>query len=226
MRLTTRRLFLLALALVVCAVSCASMPVITSAASTSPKLPLGWPKVVVIPRLGISAKIEDIALSSVTDVEAPHDLNDVAWYSRGHRPGERGRAQIFGHLDSTCCPALFYHLRDMRRGDLVYVQYKSGAPLKFQVQWSATYPTTHMPYSFMYGPTTDRGLILVTCTGIFHRDGTGYDHRLIVYSTLVLPKPPTKPHHAKSKAEHGKPKPKPKPKKSKGKLSETNQSSE
>jgi hypothetical protein len=37
----------------------------------------------------------------------------------------------------------------------------------------------------MYGPTTDHGLMLVTCAGIFHRDGTGYDHRLMVYATLV-----------------------------------------
>jgi sortase A len=147
--------------------------------------PPGWPHMVIIDRLGITAKIEPTAMASAEDVDAPHNLNEVAWYSRGHRPGDRGRAQIFGHLDSTCCPALFYHLRDLKAGDFVHVTYRSGKPLTFRVQWQATYPTTHMPLSFMYGSTTDHGLILVTCAGIFHRDGTGYDHRLVVYATLV-----------------------------------------
>jgi hypothetical protein len=39
----------------------------------------------------------------------------------------------------------------------------------------------------MFGRTHERGLVLVTCAGVFHRDGTGYDHKLIVYARLVLP---------------------------------------
>jgi hypothetical protein len=27
----------------------------------------------------------------------------------------------------------------------------------------------------------------MTCAGAFHLDGTGYDHKLIVYARLVLP---------------------------------------
>ena len=157
-----------------------------SAARTKPiRTPPGWPQVVVVPRLSVLAKIEPVTMMHPADTEAPHRMNDVAWYSRGHRPGDRGRAEIFGHLDSTCCPAIFYHLRDMKPGDLVQVRYKTGKPLTFRVRWQATYPRTHMPLSFMYGPTTDHGLMLVTCAGLFHRDGTGYDYRLIVYATLV-----------------------------------------
>lgn len=147
--------------------------------------PPGWPQVVVVSRLSVVAKIEPVAMTNAADSEAPHLMNDVAWYSRGHRPGERGRAEIFGHLDSTCCPAIFYLLRTMKSGDLVQVRYKTGKPLTFRVRWQATYPRTRLPLSFMYGPTTDRGLMLVTCAGVFHRDGTGYDHRLIVYATRV-----------------------------------------
>lgn len=147
--------------------------------------PPGWPQIVVVPRLSVSAKIEPVAMTKPADSEAPHRMDEVAWYSRGHRPGDRGRAEIFGHLDSTCCPAIFYHLRSMQRGDLVQVRYKTGKPLTFRVRWQATYLRTRLPLSFMYGPTTDHGLMLVTCAGLFHRDGTGYDHRLMVYATLV-----------------------------------------
>jgi sortase A len=147
--------------------------------------PLGWPRFVSVPRLSVVANIEPVAMTKVADVEAPHRMDEVAWYSRGHRPGDRGRAEFYGHLDSTCCPAVFYHLRDMKPGDLVQVRYKTGKPLTFRVRWQATYPRTHMPLDFMYGATTDHGLMLVTCAGIFHRDGTGYDQRLMVYATLV-----------------------------------------
>jgi hypothetical protein len=42
---------------------------------------------------------------------------------------------------------------------------------------------------FLYGRANDRGLALMTCGGVFHRDGTGYDHKLLVYASLVLPHP-------------------------------------
>src|SRR5579859_6410813 len=75
-----------------------------SAARTKPiRTPPGWPQVVVVPRLSVLAKIEPVTMMHPADTEAPHRMNDVAWYSRGHRPGDRGRAEIFGHLDSTCC---------------------------------------------------------------------------------------------------------------------------
>jgi sortase A len=157
-----------------------------SAAGPQPlRTPPGWPQAVVVPRLSVVALIEPVAMTNAADTEAPHRMNDVAWYSRGHRPGDRGRAEIFGHLDSICCPAIFYHLRTMKAGDLIQVRYKTGKPLTFRVRWQATYLRTRMPLSFMYGPTTDHGLMLVTCAGVFHRDGTGYDHRLMVYATLV-----------------------------------------
>jgi hypothetical protein len=160
----------------------------SGASAAGPKpfhAPPGWPQLVAVPRLSVAAKIEPVAMTNPADDEAPHRMTEVAWYSRGHRPGDRGRAEIFGHLDSLCCPAIFYQLRTMKPGDLVQVRYRTGKPLTFRVRWQATYPRTHMPLSFMYGPTTDHGLMLVTCAGLFHRDGTGYDHRLMVYATLV-----------------------------------------
>src|SRR5438270_3830921 len=101
-----------------------------SAARPKPtQTPPGWPQVVAVPRLSVSAKIEPVAMTNPADSEAPHRMEDVAWYSRGHRPGDRGRAEVFGHLDSTCCPAVFYQLRTVKPGDLIQVRYKTGTPL-------------------------------------------------------------------------------------------------
>lgn len=150
-------------------------------------VPPGWPKILSIPRLGISASIEDINLAEATDFKAPYRWNDVAWWDQGFRPGQHGHAAIFGHLDSTCCPAVFWHLKDLRPGDIVTVTYNDGRILRFRVMWQATYANAQLPIDFIYGPAWQRGLVLLTCAGVFHYDGTGYDHKLVVYTRLILP---------------------------------------
>ncbi len=148
-------------------------------------VPPGWPRVVSIPRLGIRTAVESVSMTHPTDTEAPYKWGDVAWYSQGPRPGDMGRAQIYGHLDSYCCPAVFWHLKDLVRGDGITVQYADGQSLTFKVRWNREYSDSGMPTGFMDAATKERGLFLITCAGVFHRDGTGYDHRQIVYATLT-----------------------------------------
>lgn len=150
-------------------------------------VPPGWPKVVSIPRLKDVSPVENTPLLKPADYEMPKGWFDVAWYDRGVRPGDIGHAAILGHLDSYTGPAAFYHLRDLRRGDRVSVRYRNGRWLTFRVVWQATYLNGGLPMGWIFGPSSQRGLILMTCTGLFHRDGTGYDHKLIVYARLVLP---------------------------------------
>jgi hypothetical protein len=150
-------------------------------------VPAGWPKIFSMPRFGVRAPVEALKFSAVADIHAPYKWGDVAWYVRGPRPGEGGRATIFGHLDSTCCPAVFWQLHSLRPGDVVQVAYKTGNILKFRVMWQGTYLNARMPLKFMFGRSREHGLTLITCTGVFHRDGTGYDHKLVVYTRLILP---------------------------------------
>lgn len=146
----------------------------------------GWPKGLSIPLIGVHAHVEDIALNGPTDLHAPFKWGDVAWYDKSARPGALGHSFIFGHLDSYCCAAIFWKLKDLKRGDIIKVWYKKRV-LKFRVRWQHTYPNTALPVKFMYDPTTQHGLLLITCAGAFHTDGTGYDHKLFVYARLILP---------------------------------------
>lgn len=164
------------------------MPVSAAGSSTSAKvqvLPPGPPLVMGIPKLGVRAAVESVAMTHPTDTDAPYKWGDVAWYSRGPRPGDTGRAQIYGHLDSYCCPAVFWRLKDLAPGDRFTVQYRGGQSLTFTVRWNHVYYDNSMPLSFMYAPTQERGLFLITCAGVFHRDGSGYDQRQVVYATLT-----------------------------------------
>jgi hypothetical protein len=159
------------------------------AASKAPvvMIPKGAPQKVIVQRIGVKAPVEVTALSKPADVHAPFKWGDVAWYSRGARPGELGRAAMFGHLDSTCCPAIFYHLKEVRPGDIVEVAYKSGPTLKFKVQWNASYPNNKLPVKFLFNPVHERGISLITCGGDFRPRGVGYDHKVVVYARLILP---------------------------------------
>jgi sortase (surface protein transpeptidase) len=149
-------------------------------------VPAGWPHTVLIPRIGVHAAIESVPLNRATDASAPYRWEDAGWYSRGVRPGDPGRAVIFGHLDSTCCPAVFWSLNALKPGDIVEVGYGRGA-LHFRVMWQHVYTNAAMPTRWMYGRGGQRALVLFTCAGIFHRDGTGYDHKLMVFARLIMP---------------------------------------
>lgn len=142
---------------------------------------------VTIPSIEVRARVEAVKLQNPADFRAPRKWGDVAWFQYGAKPGDVGTADIFGHLDSTCCPAVFWNLKNLKQGDLVYVTYRNGQSLKFAVQWSQTYLNADVPNDLLYGPNDHRAMALVTCAGEFHTDGTGYDHKLIVYLREVMP---------------------------------------
>ncbi|MDQ2743938.1 MAG: class F sortase [Chloroflexota bacterium] len=150
-------------------------------------LPPGWPKLFSMPRFGVTATIEDISMRAAGDDHAPYRWNDVAWWDLGPKPGQQGMSNIYGHLDSTCCPAVFYHLRDLVPGDIVTVTYRNAKVLRFRVIWSHTYWNDEFPYGFVYGLNRHRSLALTTCTGVFHLDGSGYDHKVLVYARMIMP---------------------------------------
>jgi sortase (surface protein transpeptidase) len=132
--------------------------------------------------------VEDLSLNKIADEKAPYKWSDVGWYQRGPRPGDEGRATIFGHLDSYCCPAVFYHLKDLKPGDQIKVAYRGNQAITFRVIWQQIYPNAKVPIDWIYGRARERGLVLMTCAGVFYRSpGGGYDHKLIVYARLVLP---------------------------------------
>jgi Sortase domain len=150
-------------------------------------VPPGWPQSLTIPKIGTSAPIESLSLTSGDSLHAPFRWMDAGWYSRGPRPGEPGNAVMFGHLDSYTGPAVFWSLNTLQPGDSISIAYRDGRRLTFRVMWQHVYPTTQMPQSWMFGANRQRGVIIFTCAGIFHSGGTGYDHKLVIFARLILP---------------------------------------
>jgi sortase (surface protein transpeptidase) len=162
----------------------------TKKSKTTPvafKPPGGWPRVLYVPKIAVSAPVESLGFNRPNDAHAPYQWGDVAWYDRGPKPGEYGNAAIFGHVDSTCCPAVFYEIAKLGPGDIVEVKYKAGSTLKFRVMWQHTYLNDQLPLKFIFGTFSGpRAVLLVTCTGAFQLK-SGYDHKRVVYARLILP---------------------------------------
>jgi len=138
-----------------------------------------------IPAIAVSARVTRLGLNPDRTVEVPSDPATTGWYRLGPTPGEQGSAVILGHVDSMSGPAVFYRLRDLRRGDLVEVDAADGDTLRFRVTSVASYLNADFPAARVYGPHgRTRGLQLVTCGGAYD-ERTGYQSNLVVYTRLV-----------------------------------------
>jgi sortase (surface protein transpeptidase) len=117
-------------------------------------------------------------------VEVPDPPVVAGWYAPGTRPGDPGSAVILGHVDSKHAPAVFYRLRELRRGDEVLVGRADGSTLRFVVQRTQQYPKARFPTDDVYYPTLTPELRLVTCGGEFDSSWGHYLSNIIVFARM------------------------------------------
>ena len=140
----------------------------------------GAPTALRIPRISVTTKLEQLQIRTDGSLATP-SFTDAGWFAGGTKPGDVGPAVIAGHIDSTSGPSVFYHLHELRIGDLVEVQ-RGGTWLKFTVTGTGRYPKANFPTVAVYGPTPTAELRLITCGGAFNAHRGVYDDNLIVYA--------------------------------------------
>jgi sortase (surface protein transpeptidase) len=91
---------------------------------------------------------------------------------------------VLGHVDSRRGPAVFYRLRELRRGDQITVTRADGSTVRFVVQRTEQTLKRRFPTDDVYYPTLRPGLRLVTCGGEFDRRIHHYKSNIIVYATI------------------------------------------
>jgi sortase (surface protein transpeptidase) len=139
-----------------------------------------------IPRIGVSSSLMRLGRDSGGAVETP-PLSRAAvagWYELGPRPGDPGSAVILGHVDSDGGPAVFYRLRELRRGDEVRVGRADGSSVSFVVERTEQFPKERFPTDEVYYPTGTPGLRLVTCGGLFDHSSGHYRSNIIAFAAL------------------------------------------
>jgi sortase (surface protein transpeptidase) len=139
-----------------------------------------------IPSIGVSSALDRLGRAPDGTVETP-PLRRAAvagWYALGPRPGDPGSAVILGHVDSKRGPAVFFRLRELRRGDQVTVRRADGSVLRFVVERTEQFDKQRFPTDDVYYPTLTPGLRLVTCGGLFDYRSGHYRSNIIVFAAV------------------------------------------
>lgn len=147
--------------------------------------PPGPPLRVRIPAIGVVAPLVPLGIAADGTLEVPR-FEEAGWYAGGSRPGDQGPAVIAAHVDSTTGPAVFYRLKELKRGDAVHVDYGDGT-VTFSVRGSQSVPKSQFPTREVYGPTDGPELRLITCDGTFDRETRSYRSNLVVWADLASP---------------------------------------
>jgi hypothetical protein len=92
---------------------------------------------------------------------------------------------IAAHVDWNHAPGVFFHLRDLDRGDEVAVDRADGSTARFVVLAVERYPKDAFPTERVYGDIDHAGLRLITCGGSFDRAARSYRDNVVVYAGLV-----------------------------------------
>jgi hypothetical protein len=163
----------------------ASAPTSTQDVGASLSVP-GEPVRLVIPAIGVDAKIQKTGLTPAGDMGIPTNFTDTAWYSGGPRPGMPGSAVIDGHLDGkTVLRAVFYDLGKLVPGDIVTVIDADGKELKFQVIQSKVYAEDAAAPEVFLQDSGKTMLNLITCSGSWNKADKMYNERVVVFTELI-----------------------------------------
>lgn len=145
------------------------------------------PTRIQVPSIDVDAAIENVGVLENGQMGVPEDDSKVGWFEPGTKPGNKGNSVLAGHVDNYKGPAVFFYLKDLKKGDEIIVTDKDGKKKTYVVQKLESYPMDNSPIEKIFGSTDEKRLNLITCTGTFVRDKGGHQDRLVVYSKLKEP---------------------------------------
>ncbi|GAA3128470.1 sortase domain-containing protein [Nonomuraea salmonea] len=93
------------------------------------------PKTIDIPSIDVEAPLMKLKLLENGEVELPpyEKPKTAGWYTGSSVPGEKGASVIIGHVDTKTAPAVFYKLRELRKGETVKVERSDGKVVRYKV---------------------------------------------------------------------------------------------
>ena len=160
------------------------------------------PVALTIPAIAVRTPLEQLARTPQGTLQVPASTTEAGWYTGSPRPGEIGSSIIAGHIDSAQGPGVFFRLRLLRPGELVYVRQSDGTLVVFRVYAERMYAKSLFPTERVYGPTPDAELHLITCGGVFDQATGSYLSNVVVYATQIRVHRARHQHHARRHGHH------------------------
>ncbi len=150
------------------------------------EIPIGKPVNLEIPKINVSAVVEEVGMDSEGRMDVPKKWQNTAWFNLGYRVGQKGNAVIDGHFDrENGEPAVFYDVNKLKEGDKLIVSTEDGKNLTFTVTKLETFDYDKVPLKELFGPSEIPKLNLITCGGAWDEKAKNYQKRLVVYSELA-----------------------------------------
>ncbi len=143
------------------------------------------PARLVIPAIGVRTKLIRLGVTSQGTLQVPVSAAVAGWFTGSPRPGGIGASIIAGHIDSYSGPGVFFRLRDLHRGQKVYVKGANGSVATFRITAVRMYAKDRFPTAAVYGPVPDAELRLITCGGQFDYSTGSYLSNVVAYAVLV-----------------------------------------
>jgi sortase (surface protein transpeptidase) len=164
-----------------------SVPYAPNPANIAAPLPASAPMRIVIPAIGVNAPMTHLDLNANGTIQVPplSDHNLAGWYDRSVMPGARGTSVILGHVDDYAGPSVFFNIKNLRKGEAVYVLRSDGKTAVFSVDGVQKAVKTNFPTSDVYGNVSYPALRLVTCGGPFNAKSGEYLDSIVVYAHLA-----------------------------------------
>lgn len=149
--------------------------------------PADQPRALYIPKLSIAARVFPMGTHKDGLIQAPIGVFDAGWYKGSAKPGENGATFIDGHASGATREGLFAYLDTLTHGDVVEVERGDGSRLQYKVVHVEKVPLDKVDMGKALKPYegVEKGLNLMTCTGVWLRKSATYDHRVVVYTELV-----------------------------------------
>jgi hypothetical protein len=149
-------------------------------ASTSHEIPSVGSSRVVIPSIGVSARLVAESISH-GQLGIPPDVHQVGeWEGGGETDGTQGTVLLAGHLDWVGQgDGALYPLAQVRPGATVYVSSSVGQVTSWAVVSARAYTKSDLPQTIFSG-TGPRRLVLVTCGGTFDAATGHYGDNVVV----------------------------------------------
>lgn len=140
----------------------------------------------LIPAIGVDAKIETVGTMPNGSIGIPSNAADVAWFAGSAPIATAGTAVVVGHVDTRVFgPGVFRRLKELSKGDALYVSI-DGRIGQYTVTGSEVYPEGTDRMDEVIGVRTGRArIVLITCDGTWDQSVKRYTDRLVVFADLV-----------------------------------------
>jgi hypothetical protein len=137
-----------------------------------------------VPAIGIRTRLIRLGLLASGALQVPASGAVAGWYTGSPRPGAIGSAIIAGHIDSDTGPGVFFRLRELKPGNLIYVRRSDGSLAVFRVTSVRTFAKASFPTAQVYGPVPNSQLRLITCGGTFDPATGHYLSNVVAFAVL------------------------------------------